>query len=267
MTKLKVTPLTGSIGASVEGIDLNSPMDNATFAALHDAFLMNCVLVYRGQQLTPAAQVEFGRRWGKPLNTNPLLKHLEGHPEIVQVTKIPKETASTEAWHYDSCYTPVPPKISILSAVTVPHGGDTMWCNQYQAYERLSPTMKRMLEGLRVKFVGLRLGRMMGTDAASLPSAVHPLVRTHPETGRKALYVGHRETAQGIEGMTDEESRPLLDFLYEHSTNPDNVYRHMWQQGDVVMWDNRCTMHYAIHDYGDAERVLNRITMEGEVPQ
>ncbi|RZL90171.1 MAG: TauD/TfdA family dioxygenase, partial [Variovorax sp.] len=156
---------------------------------------------------------------------------------------------------------------SILSAVTVPNGGDTMWCNQYQAYERLSPTMKRMLEGLRVKFVGLRLGRMMGADATSLPTAVHPLVRTHPETGRKALYVGHRETAQLIEGMTDEESRPLLDFLYEHSTSPDNVYRHMWQQGDVVMWDNRCTMHYAIHDYGEAERVLNRITMEGEVPQ
>ena len=127
-----------------------------------------------------------------------------------------------------------------------------MWCNQYQAYDRLSPTMKRMLEGLRVKFVGLRLGRMMGADAASLPTAVHPLVRTHPETGRKALYVGHRETAQQIEGMTDEESRPLLDFLYEHSTNPDNIYRHMWQEGDVVMWDNRCTMHYAVHDYGEA---------------
>ena len=126
MTKLKVTPLTGSIGASVEGIDLNSRIDDETFAELHKAFLKHCVLIYRGQHLKPSAQVEFGRRWGKPLNTNPLLKHLEGHPEIVQVTKIPKATASTEAWHYDSCYTPVPPKISILSAVTVPHGGDTM---------------------------------------------------------------------------------------------------------------------------------------------
>ena len=132
--KLKIMPLTGSIGASVEGIDLNGPIDDDTFAQLHEAFLQHCVLIYRGQQLQPAAQVEFGRRWGKPLQTNPLLKHLEGHPEIVQVTKIPKATASTEAWHYDSPYTPVPPKISILSAVMVPQGGDTMWCNLYQSY-------------------------------------------------------------------------------------------------------------------------------------
>ena len=106
-----------------------------------------------------------------------------------------------------------------------------MWCNQYEAYDRLSPTMQRMIEGLRVKFVGLRLARMMGADDKALPTAVHPLVRTHPETGRKALYVGHPETAQQIEGMTKEESRPLLDFLYAHSTQPDNFYRHMWQRG------------------------------------
>jgi taurine dioxygenase len=263
---INVTPLTGTTGARVDGIDLNRPLDNDTFAALHRAFLDHCVLVFRGQHIGPGAQVDFGKRWGKPLQTNPLLKHLEGFPEIVQVTKIPKETASTEAWHYDSCYTPVPPKISILSAITVPRGGDTMWCNQNEAYDRLSPNMKDMLAGLRVKFVGLRLGRMMGADPASLPSAVHPLVRTHPETRRKALYVGHPETAQCIDGMTREESRPLLDFLYAHSTAPDNLYRHMWETGDVVMWDNRCTMHYAVHDYGNQERVLNRITMEGEAP-
>jgi taurine dioxygenase len=138
--------------------------------------------------------------------------------------------------------------------------------HQYQSYDRLSPVMKKVLEGLRVKFVALRLGRMMGADLNKLPTAVHPIVRTHPETGKKALYVGHAETAQQIEGMSKEESRPLLDFLYTHSTNPDNFYRHMWQVGDVVMWDNRCTMHYAVHDYGDQERVLIRSTMEGEVP-
>jgi taurine dioxygenase len=260
-----VIPLTGSIGAAVEGIDLNKPVDDTTFGALHRAFLDRCVLVYRGQRLTPAAQVAFARRWGEPVQQNPLLKSIDGFPELIQVTKIPKETASTEAWHYDSPYTAVPPKISFLSAVCVPRGGDTMWCNQCESYDRLSPVMKRMLEGLRVKFTGLRLARMMGSGDA-LPTAVHPLVRTHPETGRKALYVGHRETAQEIEGMTCEESRPLLDFLYEHSTSPDNIDRRMWQEGDVVMWDNRCTMHYAVHDYGEAERVLNRVTMAGEVP-
>ena len=164
---MQVTPLTGSIGAAVEGIDLNQPIDDATFATLHRAFLDHCVLVYRGQFLTPAAQVAFARRWGEPVQQNPLLKRIDGFPELIQVTKIPKETASTEAWHYDSPYTPVPPKISILSAVTVPRGGDTMWCNQYESYDRLSPVMKKMLEGLRVKFTGLRLARMMGADATS----------------------------------------------------------------------------------------------------
>jgi taurine dioxygenase len=117
-----------------------------------------------------------------------------------------------------------------------------------------------------VRFTALRLGRMLGADLKDLPSAVHPLVRTHPETGRKALYVGHPDTAQTIDGMTFAESRPLLDFLYQHSTSPDNVYRHMWKEGDLVMWDNRCTMHYAVHDYGEQERVLNRVTLKGEAP-
>ena len=264
--RIRIQPLTPPIGARVEGLELNKPFDDATFAELHQAFLDHCVLVFRGQHLGPREQVEFARRWGKPAQQNPLLKQLSDFPEIVQVTKIPKETASTEAWHYDSCYTAAPPKLSILSAICVPTGGDTMWCNQYIAYEQLSATMKNMLEGLRVRFAGLRLGRMVGADEASIPTAVHPLVRTHPETGRKALYVGHPETAQAIEGMTAQESRPLLSYLYEQSTSPDNVYRHMWEEGDVVMWDNRCTMHYAVHDYGTAERVLNRVTLEGEVP-
>lgn len=265
---LTITPLTGSIGALVEGIDLKKPLDVDRFAMLHEAFLKYCVLAYRGQYLEPPAQMAFARLWGKPTVDNPLLmgKGIGGFPEVQAVTKIPKATASTEAWHYDGPYGRVPAKISILSAITVPHGGDTMWCNQHEAYDRLSPTMKRMIEGLRVKFVGLRLGRMLGVDAANLPWAVHPLVRTHPETGRKALYVGHRETAHEIEGMTPEESRPLLDFLYQHSTTPDNVYRHMWQRGDIVMWDNRCTMHYAVHDYGEQHRLLHRVTLEGEVP-
>jgi len=206
---LNVIPLTGSIGAVVGGVDLNKPVDKETFEHLHKAFLQHCVLVFRDQGIGPEAQTAFGKLWGEPAQQgNPLLKDLFVTPEIIKITKIPKETASTEAWHYDSCYTPVPPKISILAAVTVPRGGDTMWCNQYEAYDRLSPTMQRMIQGLRVKFVGLRLARMMGADDKELPTAIHPLVRTHPETGRKALYVGHPETAQQIEGMTKEESRP-----------------------------------------------------------
>ncbi len=262
---IQIKPLTGSVAAAVTGVDLNQPLDDASFEILHRAFLEHGVLVFRGQQLQPAAQVAFARRWGKPVQGNPLLKGLTEFPELAQVTRIPKETASTEAWHSDSIYTEVPPKISILSAVTIPIGGDTMWCNQYVSYDRLSQAMQRMIEGLRARFSGARLARMTGSD--KVPTAVHPIVRTHPETGRKALYVGHPDTAQCIEGMTEAESRPLLDFLYEHSVSPDNIYRHMWQEGDVVMWDNRCTMHYAVHDYGNADRVLNRVTLEGEVPR
>lgn len=261
---IKVTPLTGSVGALVEGANLNKPIDKAIFETLHRAFLDYGVLVYRHQRLEPAFHIEFAKLWGTPAQENPLVPTVPGFPGLIQITKIPKATASTEAWHSDSIYTPVPPKISILSAVRVPHGGDTMWCNQYLSYERLSPAMQRMIEGLRARFAGVRLAKMTGND--QVPSAVHPIVRTHPETRRKALYVGHPDTAQQIEGMTPAESRPLLDFLYEHSTTPDNVYRHMWQEGDVVMWDNRCTMHYAVHDYGNAERILNRITLAGEVP-
>ena len=262
---VKITPITGSIGALVEGIDLNEPVGEAGFETLQRAFLDHCTLVFREQHLSPGAQLAFATRWGEPVVTA-MLQSLEGYPEVVQITKIPKETASTEAWHYDAPFTAVPPKISVLSAVEVPHGGDTMWSNQYLAYERLSPALRETLHGLRLRFRGTRLGRMLGVAAEDIPEAVHPLVRTHPETGRKALYIAQHENVVGIEGWTRAESRPLLNYLYHHSTTPDNVYRHIWRRGDVVMWDNRCTMHYAVHDYGTQERVLNRVTLKGEAP-
>ena len=264
---MKITPLTGSIGASVEGISLAEPLTNEQFEQLNQAFLQHCVLVFRDQSLKPAAQLNFIRRWGEPVVPALLSKlQLDEHPEVVQVKTAPKELISTEAWHYDAPHTPVPPKITMLSAQVVPVGGDTMWCNQYHSYERLTPVMQRMLQGLRVHFRAVRLARSQGVDAADAPSAVHPMVRTHPETGRKALYIGHPDNVMGIEGMTEAEARPLLNFLYEHSTQPDNIYRHMWRVGDALMWDNRCTMHYAVHDYGNQERVLNRVTLKGEVP-
>ena len=263
---LAITPLTGSVGVAVTGVDLGAPLDEPTFAALQRAFLDHCVLVCRDQHLAPRQQLAFARRWGEPVVT-PMLKPLDGIPEIVPISDVPKEAGTTENWHSDASFTAAPPKISILCAVTVPHGGDTMWTNQYLAYERLSAGMKRMLSGLRAEFVGTRIGRFMGIDPKDIPPGrLHPIVRTHPESGRKALFVGHWETATRIEDMSVEESRPLLDYLYESSYTPDNIYRHMWREGDVVMWDNRCTMHYAVHDYGTQKRLLHRVTMKGEVP-
>ena len=264
---ISITPLTGCVGAEIGGIDLKKNIDASAFNILHKAFLEHCMLVFRGQHIDSQSLNDFGARWGKPELASSLTPGIPGFPAIIEVKDIPKAMASTEAWHFDSPYVDIPPKISILSAVTIPRGGDTMWCNQQESYDRLSETMKKALTGLRVRFQGLRLARMRGiTDDAKIPRAVHPLVRTHPETGRKALYVGHPETAYLIDGMTHEESQPLLSFLYQHSIAPDNIYRHMWQVGDVVMWDNRCTMHYAVHDYGTQDRVLQRITMSGERP-
>lgn len=264
----KTTPLTGSVAAAVEGISLAEPLTGEQLEQLREAFRRHCVLVFRDQHLAPAPQLAFARLWGEPMVSALLSKlQLGEYPEVIQVRTTSKELVSTEAWHYDAPHTPVPPKITMLSAQVIPAGGDTMWSNQYLAYESLSPVMQRMLEGLRVHFRAVKLARSQGvTNSEEVPSAVHPLVRTHPETGRKALYIGHADNVVGIEGMREAESRPLLNFLYQHSTQPDNIYRHMWRAGDVVMWDNRCTMHYAVHDYGTQERVLNRVTLKGEVP-
>ena len=166
----------------------------------------------------------------------------------------------------DSAYLEKPPSISILAAQELPPaGGDTMFCNQYFAYDSLSDGLRTYLEGLRGKFTGAIMARRTGHEG-EIPYTYHPLVRTHPETGRKALFISHPDTVPSIENMTEAESRPLLDYLYAHGPQPDRSYRHIWQPGDVVMWDNRCTMHYAVHDFGDADRFMHRVTIAGERP-
>lgn len=261
-----VTPLTGSIGAAVTGVDLKQPLDDAPLARLQRAFLEHCMLVFRDQNLSAGELQSFALRWGEPATT-PMLKYLPDHPFVLRITNPGKAKTTTENWHYDSSFNERPPKLSMLSARIIPVGGDTMWCNQYAAYERLTPAMQALLDGLRAHFVGTRIARFMGVDPKDVPPGrFHPIVRTHPETGRKALFVGHWETVTHFEGMSVEESRPLLDFLYQRSFVPDNLYRHSWRVGDLVIWDNRCTMHYAVHDYGDQARELDRITLKGDVP-
>lgn len=264
MSKLKISPLSGSIGAQVQGIDLGA-VDSDTFATIKEAFLQYCMLVFRDQDIDEAEQVAFGKMWGEP-SVTPMLTYIDGFPGLREQVNIGKDKTPTENWHYDSTFMERPPAITMLAAkVLPPYGGDTMWCNQYLAYDALSDGMKKMIGGLRVKFVGTRLARIYN-DGGDVPFAYHPMVRSHPETGRKALFVGHPETAMEIENMTAEEGRVILDYLYAHSPKPDRTYRHVWQTGDVLMWDNRCTMHYAVHDYGSADRVMHRMTIEGDVP-
>ena len=262
---VKITPLTGSIGARVDGIEI-SRLSVSQFADIHRAFLAHGVLVFRGQSISIAEHVAFAKRWGE-IGITPMATYIEGYEGVLQLSNRGKAQSVTENWHYDSTFLACPPALTLLAARDMPAaGGDTMWSNQYLAYETLSEGMKRLLEGVRAKFQGLRLAKLYGHDG-EVPYAYHPIVRTHPETGRKALFIGHPgDTVPHCEDMTEAESRPLLEFLYQHSVNPDRCYRHMWQPGDVVMWDNRCTMHYAVHDHGDAVRNLHRITIQGDEP-
>jgi taurine dioxygenase len=260
---VETAALSGCIGTEVTGADIGQPLDDATYELLHRALLdSNGVLVFRGQFLSPEGQHSFAERWGTPVVTPHLAPHsYPGCPAVLRVTNVGKENAVTENWHTDSIFLDHPPDLTILAAQEIPAaGGDTMWANLYAAYDRLSPAMQRLLAPLQGQFLGSQPDPDTGESRQVI--GLHPIVRTHPETGRQALLIGRPgESVIGFEGMTQEESRPLLDFLYRHGTQPDLIYRHHWSPGDVVMWDNRCTAHYAVHDYGQTPRTLSRVTV------
>ena len=268
-------PLTGSVGVSLTGIDLTAEVTAAEEDALRSALHNNCVLVLRGQLLKPEDHTRLARVFGEPfLPSYYAANALEGHPKIAVVPNFGKAKAPAESWHTDWSHMSTPPAVSVARAHVLPEtGGDTMFTNQYVAYERLSDGMKELLRGRRGKFVGSRprsVQKMTGTSD-TLPATerepvvnYHPIARVHPGTGRTALYLNRPGQAMvAIEGLTEAESLPILKFLYHQSSTPDNVYRHQWQPGDVVCWDNRCAMHYGVHDYGDVERTLHRITVGG----
>jgi len=274
--KLKVTRLAGSLGAAVEGVDLAGALSESTMRALREAFLEHLVLVFPGQgHITPADHVAFARRWG-PVQVMGG-QNLPDHPELIAIVQGGRagadrklsaagRLARTDIWHTDQSYEPTPALGSLLLAREIPSaGGDTMFANQYHAYETLSPGMKRMLTGLRAVHSGVGYCEVVGLDPADAPINLHPVVRTHPETGRPALYV-NRVWTTALENMTEAESRPLLDYLYEHAVDPSFTFRHRWTAGDLLMWDNRCVQHYAIHDYGDEKRVMHRATVLGDKP-
>lgn len=253
-TEIRVRKLTGAIAAEITRVDL-ADLDDATFAVIHDALLEHGVVVFHDQHaLTPESHKAFGRRFGE-LHIHPAAPGPEGHPEILLLRNSGKEKTITEVWHSDVSCEQRPPSVSILRAIEpAEYGGDTIWANQYLAYDRLSDGMKRMLEGMRAVHNAFNL------------EAVHPVVRTHPVSGRKALYVNAGFTRR-FEDMTVAESQPLLRYLVEAATTPDLCYRHQWTAGDVVMWDNRGVMHFAVHDYGDLNRVMHRVTVQGDEPR
>lgn len=263
-THVEVVPLAGTIGAEIRGVDLRD-FDDRTFKLIRQAFLDHHVLVFRDQHLTPDQHVAFGKRWGS-LHIHPLSPQVENYPTIIVLTNIGKEKVITEVWHSDVTPDVRPPLGSILYARQIPRaGGDTLFANQHAVYERLSDGMKRVLGGLRAVHTRKLWAHRYGPKWLEDEGHVHPAVRTHPDTGRKALFVNQGFT-QRFEDMTEEESAPLLQYLYNCACAPDVCYRHMWRRNDLVMWDNRSVQHFAVHDYGDEPRVMHRVTIDGDAP-
>ncbi len=272
---IEIQRLSGALGARVCGLNL-AELSVEEVAKVRRAFVEHVVLVFPSQTLTPAQQVAFTAHIG-PVEPHPLGSRAgrEGHPEVLVLENKPGLAgARNDWWHSDISFGEVPPAASVLYCLKATAGyGDTMFCNMYAAYEELSDGMKRMLSPLTAMHDSAKLAQRNNaadSDAqpiADIPPAVeHPVLRRHPESGRLALYVNPYFTSR-FSGMTPEESQPLLEYLYGQATRSENVYRHSWRPADVVIWDNRCAMHYGVYDYSDERpRLMNRTTAGGDRP-
>ena len=265
----ELDPLTGAMGAEIRGIDLSRDLDAETFGAVHQALLEYGVIFFRDQDITPAQQTALARRWGE-IHLHPHMPCLPDHPGVIEIVK--KEDDTTvfgENWHTDQMFTATPARITMLYAKEVPPaGGDTLFANLHAAYDALSEGMKAFIAKLRtLSAYDTQKTRPAAMTPTALDSAViaeHPLVRTHPETGRKALYLCHPGITRWIAGMTEEESRPILGYLLAHATRPEFTCRFRWQVGSMAVWDNRRALHYPVNDYLGYRRVMHRITIRGE---
>ncbi|GAC1526425.1 MAG: TauD/TfdA family dioxygenase [Ramlibacter sp.] len=273
---MQVKKVAGALGAEISGIDLTQGLDKTGAAAVRQALLEHGVIFLRKQPLTPAQFLAFARTMGEPVDY-PFVLGLAEHPQIIEVKKLEHERSNFGGiWHSDTTYLHEPPMGSMLLAREVPpYGGDTLFASQCAAYAALSPTMQRLLDGLvgiassaKADVSKTREDRIKSAGSAEAKKeyrAEHPVVRTHPETGRKALYVNVAHTA-GIVGMTDEESAPLLQFLFAHQVKPEFTCRFAWEPNDIAFWDNRCTQHNPVNDYHGFRRVMHRITLRGDRP-
>ncbi|MEQ9316993.1 MAG: TauD/TfdA family dioxygenase [Henriciella sp.] len=278
VTSIEVKPISGALGAEISGVDLADDLSNETFDRVHQAFLDHHVIFFRNQQkLTPEKHKAFGRRFGT-LNVHPYVKGMDSHPEIMEIIKEPEEkTNFGGGWHTDMSFLEEPALGSILHAIEVPpYGGDTLWANQHMAYETLSEGLKQTLESLTAIHSAKgeygpkgqsALGRqsMETQEAPDAPEFEHPVVRTHPETRRKALYVNPAFTMR-FKGWTRRESRPLLNYLFEHCRREEFTCRFRWEAGSVAFWDNRSTWHFALNDYQGHRRHMRRVTVNGDRP-
>jgi taurine dioxygenase len=272
---MEIRRIAGALGAEIHGVDLATPSE-AEISFIRKAWLEHLVLFFRDQPLAPQAYMDFARRLGKPVEY-PFVKGIAGFPEIIEVKKLEHEKVNFGGiWHSDTAYLDEPPMASMLLAREIPpYGGDTLFANMYMAYESLSPALQEMLSGLKAVNSSSKADvsrtredriKTDGRETAKTFEAEHPVIRTHPETGRKALYVNVAHTAR-FSGMTEEESAPLLHYLYSHQTKPEFTCRFQWQVGSIALWDNRCTQHNPVNDYHGYRRLMHRITLAGEKPR
>jgi taurine dioxygenase len=273
---IEVRPIAGALGAEIHGIDLAQGPSQEQFAEIQSAFHAYGVIFFRKQHLTPEEHLAFAERWGA-ININRFFTAVDGYPMIAEVRKEPDQKNNIGGgWHTDHSYDAVPALGSMLYAREVPvSGGDTMFANMSLAYETLSAGLKQTLGDLKAVHSSRHVfgpnarylretdlkGRISHPELAT-QDAVHPVIIRHPDTGRRTLYVNPGFTVR-FDGWTDEESRPLLDYLYRHAARPEFTCRFHWQQGSLAFWDNRATWHYALNDYQGQRRLLHRITVEG----
>ena len=272
-----IRQIAGALGAELNGVDLTQPLSADLQQAVRAALLQHQVIFFRDQDLSTDQFMRFAQALGQPIEY-PFVKGLDGFPCVIEVKKLEQEKVNFGGiWHSDTTYLAQPPMGSMLLAKEVPpYGGDTLFANQYLAWETLSDTMKSLLDGLvgisssaKADVSKTREDRIKSDGKASAPKeyiAHHPLVRTHPETGRKALYVNVAHTA-GIVGMSEAESTPILNFLFQHQVKPEFTCRFVWQPHSLAVWDNRCTQHNPVNDYNGFRRVMHRITLAGDTPR
>jgi alpha-ketoglutarate-dependent taurine dioxygenase len=271
-TELDVRPLSPLIGAEIHGLDLSRPLGGPVVAAVRAALNHHHVIFFRDQSLTPAQQADFARQFGEVTEAHPVIPSIEEH---TQVLAIDSRQDRASWWHTDVTFTQTPALGSILYMLEAPEvGGDTMWSSLQDAYDGLAPPVRQLCDQLIAVHhdpwfaaeVEARGGyEWNGEWHEKLLPALHPVVRTHPETGRNGLFVNGQFT-QSILGLSRLESNALLEMLYHHCEKPEYTCRFRWRPGSVAFWDNRATLHYALDDYGEAIRYAHRVTLRGDRP-
>jgi len=274
MTQVEIRPVSGGVGVEIANVDLAGNLSNSDFATIRDAFIEHGLVFFRDQNMTPEQHIAFAERWGE-ININRFFPRVEGYEQIAAVVKEKDQLGNIGGgWHTDHSYDQIPAMGSILLArETPPVGGDTLFACMYKAYNSLSDGLKKTLEGMNAvhssrhvfgdqsEYREAMSDRLSNADQATQDS-VHPVIVTHPESGKKALYVNPGFTLH-FEGWTPAESKPLLDYLYNHASLMEHTTRFSWAPGSIAFWDNRCTWHYALNDYHGERREMHRITIEG----